>query len=698
VTALLEVRNLETRFPSGKGWMNALRGVSFSVEKGRILGIVGESGSGKSLTARSIMRMVPEPGVISGGEVLFDGRDLTKLSEEEMRSVRGREIAMVFQDPQAALNPVKTVGWQIEEALVVHGTTRAEASRRALELLRQVGIPDAESRINDYPHQFSGGMRQRVVIAIAIANSAPLIVADEPTTALDVTIQAQVLRLLLDLRDRLGVTIILITHDMGVVAEICDDIVVMYGGRVVEQGRTADIFASPQHPYTRALLRSMPSGDGGTEERLPTIPGATPDLSQLPAGCAFHPRCIFAEGICREVVPRLEVVPERPQSRAACHVAQREGRLPPQLESGGVVVPTMRKAATNPILELRDLKVTFGSRWSLFGRAKPLVAVDGVSLAVRPGETLGLVGESGCGKTSLSRAVVGLYPAGSGQILVDGEDVTTFDRKGAALVRDTVQYVFQDPYASLNPRLTIRQVLYEAIEMRSVPRGDREAEARKLLEMVGLDANYLGRYPRAFSGGQRQRIGIARALAVEPRVLICDEPVSALDVSIQAQVINVLADLRDRLGLAILFIAHDLSVVRHLSDRVAVMYLGRVVEEGPTAEVYAKPRHPYTAVLVSSTPRPVPDPRAMQRKTILRGDVPSPSNPPSGCRFRTRCPIGPLTNPTRTICIEKDPALTGAGAHRAACHFQEDAHLAIASQGVADRAGQLATARAIEAT
>jgi peptide/nickel transport system ATP-binding protein len=674
VTApLLEVRELVTEFAGAGRRLRALHEVSFGVEAGSILGIVGESGSGKSLTARSIMRMVPEPGAITGGQVIFAGRDLTQLSEDEMRTIRGREIAMVFQDPQAALNPVKTVGWQIEEALVVHGVSARKARKRTLELLRQVGIPDPEARVDEFPHQFSGGMRQRVVIAIAIANAAPLIVADEPTTALDVTIQAQVLRLLVDLRERLGATIILITHDMGVVAELCNDLVVMYGGRVVERGRTADIFAAPQHPYTRALLRSMPKIDGDVRERLSAVPGATPDLSRLPPGCAFHPRCSLAEAVCRSEVPPLAVVPQRPQNRSACHVALREGRLPAEPRHDDAQPAGRRPALEQPILELHDVRVNFGSRRMLFRRTAPLLAVDGVSLSVRPGETLGLVGESGCGKTTLSRAIVGLNLPSEGRIILKGEDVTSFDETASARVRKTVQYVFQDPYASLNPRLTIRQILSEALEMRGVARAEREVEARKLLGLVGLDPDYLGRYPRAFSGGQRQRIGIARALAVEPQVLICDEPVSALDVSIQAQVINVLADLRDRLGLAVLFIAHDLAVVRHLSDRVAVMYLGRIVEEGPAAEIYARPLHPYTAVLMSSTPRPVPDPQAMARKVILRGDVPSPRNPPSGCRFRTRCPIGPLADPSRRICIEQDPALAGAGAHRSACHFPEDA-------------------------
>ncbi|GLQ56534.1 ABC transporter ATP-binding protein [Devosia nitrariae] len=673
---LLEVRNLGTTFRFGQAEVQALHEVSFEARTGRVLGIVGESGSGKSLTARAIMRMLPETASVSNGEVLFESGNLLDLPEARMRSIRGSKIAMVFQDPQAALNPVKTVGWQIEEALVVHGMNKSRARARAIELLGQVGIPEPDKRIDDFPHQFSGGMRQRVVIAIAIANSAKLIIADEPTTALDVTIQAQVLRLLVDLKSRLDIGVILITHDMGVVAEICDDIVVMYGGRVVERGAVAGVFAAPQHPYTRNLLRSMPRIEGVRTARLPTIPGSTPDLSRLPSGCAFHPRCQFAEDICLREVPVLLPMAGSPEREAACHVARQNAGLPPDPDPTPSSEPLagVRTSGSAPaILEIEDLSVTFPGGGGWLRREKPIVAVDGVSLSLRPGETLGLVGESGCGKTSLSRTIVGLNRPSSGYIRVAGEDVTDFGAEAAAHVRRTVQYVFQDPYASLNPRLSIRQILSEALEQRGLPGRQREAAARALMDMVGLDAAYLDRYPKAFSGGQRQRIGIARALAVEPRVLICDEPVSALDVSIQAQVINILADLRDRLGLGILFIAHDLSVVRHLSDRVAVMYLGRIVEIGPASDVYEHPLHPYTAVLLSSTPKPVPDPSAMQRKLVLGGDMPSPRNPPSGCRFRTRCPIGPLADPSRRICIEKDPLLVGPGEHKSACHFPDEA-------------------------
>jgi len=671
-TPLLDVRNLRTAFTFGGHVVQALHDVSFQAVPGRVLGIVGESGSGKSLTARTIMGMLPDNAAVQGGEIVFDNRNLVGLGEREMRAIRGSEIAMVFQDPQTALNPVKTVGWQIEEALVVHGMAKGAARSRAIELLSMVGIPEPERRIDEFPHQFSGGMRQRVVIAIAIANSARLIIADEPTTALDVTIQAQVLRLLVDLKQRLDIAVILITHDMGVVAEICDDIVVMYAGRVVEQDTVPAVFAAPQHPYTRDLLRSMPRIDGPRGDMLPTIPGTTPDLSHLPSGCPFHPRCGLAEEICRTNVPPLQALPGHPGRLTACHVAQRLGSLPPSHAAAAIAAIDRQPQKAAPILAVHDLVVQFSSG-GLFNRSKPVKAVDHVSLELRPGETLGLVGESGCGKTSLSRALVGLNPIASGTVEVGGMDVTAFDATQTAKVRAEVQYVFQDPYASLNPRLTIRQILFEALDQGGVEAAQREAEAQRLLDLVGLDASYLDRYPKAFSGGQRQRIGIARALAVEPRVLICDEPVSALDVSIQAQVINILAELRDRLGLGILFIAHDLSVVRHLSDRVAVMYLGKIVETGPASEVYARPRHPYTAVLLSSTPRPVPDAEAMSRKIVLGGDMPSPRNPPSGCRFRTRCPIGPLRDPSRRICVEQEPQLAGHGAQKAACHFPEEA-------------------------
>jgi peptide/nickel transport system ATP-binding protein len=650
VNTLLAVRGLRTEFATDAGVVRAVNDVSITVPKGRVVGVVGESGSGKSVTARSILRMVNPPGRIVAGELLFDGRDLLTLSEKDMREIRGSEIAMVFQDPQSALNPVMTVGDQIAEALIVHGSSKKAARARALDLLRQVGIPDAERRLDDYPHQFSGGMRQRVVIAIALAGEPSLLIADEPTTALDVTIQAQILRLLGRLRDELGIAVLMITHDMGVVAETCDDVVVMYGGRVVEQGPVETVFKRQEHPYTADLLKAMPRLDT-SGHRLPAIPGAPPDPAALPAGCAFHPRCRLAEDRCRTELPTLTA--STAEHSAACWVTQGGTAIPP-LDLTTTAAPNRAEATATPLLVVEDLRVDVASeRRGLFRKPEPVYAVDGVSLSVAGGETLGLVGESGCGKSTLARTVVGINRPTSGAIRVD----------------TGVQYVFQDPYASLNPRRTIRQSLDEALEMRGVARAARGAEASELMRRVGLSDGHLDRYPHAFSGGQRQRIGIARALAVQPKVLILDEPVSALDVSIQAQIINLLEELRDDLGLGYLFIAHDLSVVRHLSDRVAVMYLGRIVETGPVEAVYSTPGHPYTVALMSSSPVPDTAQRGRER-IVLTGDLPSPKNPPSGCRFRTRCPIGPLANPDRQICVDSAPVLTEtATGQRVACHF-----------------------------
>jgi peptide/nickel transport system ATP-binding protein len=607
------------------------------------------------------------------------GEDLLALPERELRRRRGSRVAMVFQDPQAALNPVMTVGDQIMEALTIHGADRRTARHRAAELLGQVGIAEPEAKLGYYPHQFSGGMRQRVVIAIALANNPELLIADEPTTALDVTIQAQILRLLVKLRSELGIAVVVITHDMGVVAEICSRVVVMYGGRVVEQGTVEQVLERPRHPYTAALLAAMPRlDDKQIGQPLPAIPGAPPDPAALPAGCAFAPRCRFAEDICRQQVPQLLAVGTAGQL-SACHVAQRGTQiaLPGPADPGprtatnrATASLTERPAGSVPVLEVRDLRIDVASRRrGLSGRPGPVFAVDSVSLALYPGETVGLVGESGCGKSTLSRGIVGISPVAAGSLLVDGADVSAMGEDELKRIRSSIQYIFQDPYASLNPRRTIRQSLAEALAFRSLTGSMREAEARSLMAHVGLRPEHLDRYPNAFSGGQRQRIGIARALARQPRALILDEPVSALDVSIQAQIINLLERLQDELGLGYLFIAHDLSVVRHLSDRIAVMYLGRIVETGTADEVYTKPQHPYTFALLASSPVPSTAERTRER-VVLQGDLPSPAKPPSGCRFRTRCPIGPLAHPDRRICIEVDPELTAtAGGNLAACHF-----------------------------
>ncbi|MEU5646982.1 ABC transporter ATP-binding protein [Streptomyces milbemycinicus] len=673
---LLRVEGLRTEFKLKSGGVKAVNDVSFDIYPGDVLGIVGESGSGKSVTARSIMRMVRPPGEVVAGSVRFDDEDLLALPEREMRRRRGSKVAMVFQDPQAALNPVMKVGDQIVEAMTVHGVDKKTARKRAVELLEQVGIPDVQRKIDQYPHQFSGGMRQRVVIAIALANDPALLIADEPTTALDVTIQAQILRLLAKLRTELGIAVAIITHDMGVVAELCTDVVVMYSGRTVEKGTVEQVFNHPRHPYTAALLEAMPRLDQDLAgQPLPAIPGTPPDPAAPPAGCAFAPRCRFAEDACTQAQPALLEIRDVGQT-AACFVAQRGVDIcasdAPAAARAEHAAPAPRSAPPTdaPVLEVRDLRVDVGSRRSgLFHRDPPVYAVDSVSLSVHAGRTLGLVGESGCGKSTLSRSIVGITPVTEGSILVDGTDVSAMRNEDIKKVRSSVQYLFQDPYASLNPRRTIRQSLSEALAFRGFSGGALEEEARSLIAQVGLRPEHLDRYPHAFSGGQRQRIGIARALARQPRTLILDEPVSALDMSIQAQIINLLEKLQNELGLGYLFIAHDLSVVRHLSDTVAVMYLGRIVEYGEVAEVYGNPQHPYTAALLSSSPVPSTSARSRER-IVLRGDLPSPANPPSGCRFRTRCPIGPLVHPERTICAERDPQLTLTPAgQRAACHF-----------------------------
>jgi len=527
--AVVRVRDLVTTFRTPKETVQAVDHVSFDVQPGKILGIVGESGSGKSVTSRSIMRMVRSPGSIDGGEIELDGRDVLMLSDDEMRRVRGRDVAMIFQDPQAALNPVIRIGRQIEEALRIHGTTGKAAHARALELLAQVGIPDPEQAFDRYQHQFSGGMRQRVVIAIALANKPKVLIADEPTTALDVTIQAQILALLRQLRDELGVAIIFITHDMGVVAEMCDEVLVMLKGKVVERGPVRQVLSAPQHPYTVALMKAVPRMDAPLREPF------------------------------------------------TAHEA--------------------------PALELRDLRTdVFAGERGLFRRKTPFYAVDGVSLEVHRGETLALVGESGCGKSTLSRTVVGIMPAAGGSILVNQRDVTVMTRSDRAAVVRGIQYVFQDPFSSLNPRRTAGQSLEEALQVAGTPRGRIRDQAVALLERVGLTAAHLDRYPYAFSGGQRQRIGIARALAGKADVLILDEPVSALDVSIQAEILDLLRGLQRDLGLGYLFISHDLAVVREISHRVAVMYKGKIVEQGTTGDIFSTPQAEYTRELLSSTP------------------------------------------------------------------------------------------------
>jgi len=548
---------------------------------------------------------------------------------------------------------VLPIGRQITEGQVAHGGIGASQARaRAVELLREVDIPDPAARADQYPHQFSGGMRQRAVIAMAMAGRPSLIIADEPTTALDVTVQAQVLAVLARRQADTGAAVILITHDLGVVAEVADRVAVMYAGRIVETGPAVAIFQHARHPYTVALLHSVPRIDG-RDDRLESIPGQPPNPAALPQGCAFRPRCAIGRDRprCALEDPRVRGIGEH--QWVACHFAEElaprvgdageASRLPPvraEPEFGSAVpCPGAAEAAASPLLVVDRLQVHFPVRAGLLRRHAGWVrAVDGVSLAVSAGETVGLVGESGCGKTTTGRAIMGLVPTTGGSVTFAGQRLTGLAQRDLRRVRRRMQYIFQDPFSSLNPVLTVGDIVAEPMRIHGVYDSmGGPARVAELFERVGLSRSMLGRYPREFSGGQKQRVGIARALALQPQLLILDEPVAALDVSIQAQIVNLLQDLQRELGLAYLFIAHDLSVVRHISDRVAVMYLGRIVEESDKATLYREPLHPYTQSLMSAVPVPDPASRGTRRRIILQGEIPSPASPPSGCAFHPRC-------------------------------------------------------------
>jgi peptide/nickel transport system ATP-binding protein len=680
--SVLEVRDLTVTFPSEAGNVDAVRGLSYSVGRGEVLGIVGESGSGKSVSSMAVMGLLPRSARISGS-VKFKGEELLGNSDKQWTRVRGLGISMVFQDPLSALTPVYTVGDQIAEAITTHQHVNKNVARnRAVELLDLVGIPNASVRARSFPHEFSGGMRQRVMIAMAIANDPDLIIADEPTTALDVTIQAQILEVFKTAKEATGAGIILITHDLGVVAGFADRVVVMYAGKPVELAPVDTLFAEPTMPYTIGLLGSIPRLDAGRGQPLTPIEGVPPSLVNLPPGCPFVPRCPVRIEKCSEIEPGLD--PVAPVHRAACHRADEivEGSLDRGQVFPAKVVPPSElekkpREHRKVVLELDDVARRFAlKKGSVIRRTVGAVhAVDGISLDIREGETLGLVGESGCGKTTTIMEILGLMPPQQGRIAVLGRDVAELDRGGRMEVRRDLQVVFQDPMASLDPRLPISDIIAEPLRAQGFTRQKSDARVRELLELVGLNPKlHLARFPSEFSGGQRQRIGIARALALEPKLIVLDEPVSALDVSIQAGVLNLLEELKSKLGLSYLFVAHDLSVVRHIADRVAVMYLGRIVELGDVDTVFEAPSHPYTQALLSAIPLPDPPAERARRRILLTGDLPSPANPPSGCRFRSRCPLyATLSEADQRKCIEVDPGLYEMGApgadHTAACHY-----------------------------
>jgi len=630
--ALLQVHGLRVQLGEGDGAVRAVDGVDLTIRRGETFALLGESGCGKSMTALGLMRLLPPVGRVSDGEVLLDGVALLDLPESGMRRERGGRIGMIFQEPMTSLNPVMRVGEQIAESVRLHDpAARGDITARVVELLTQVGIPDPARRATEYPHQLSGGMKQRVMIAIALAGRPQLLIADEPTTALDVTIQAQVLSLLKDLQRQTGMAILLITHDLGVVAETADTVAVMYAGQIVETAPVQRFFDRPAHPYSRMLFRSLPDA-GRRDQPLKVIQGMVPPLNQRFEGCRFADRCDAAVAECHRAEPPWLAVEGQGWR---CHFR------PDEIEIGeGDTTSTAASTGTpSTLLRLDDLKVHFPIRRGLLRRTVGHVkAVDGLSLAVPAGRTLALVGESGCGKTTVGKALLQLIRPTAGSVDFDGTELTALKGEALRKLRSEFQIIFQDPAASMNPRMLVRDIVAEGLVAQGLARDrvERHAKVAELLQQVGLPADAADRYPHEFSGGQRQRICVARALALQPRLIVCDEPTSALDVSVQAQVLNLLKDLQREFNISYLFITHNISVVAYLADEVAVMYLGRIVEQGPVARVLDHPAHPYTQALLSAVP--VPDPGRQHQIIRLAGELPSPANPPSGCHFHPRCP------------------------------------------------------------
>ena len=663
MAALLSVNNLKVQFTTRKNFATAVDDFSLTIDRGECLGLVGESGCGKTTTGLAVMRLLPGSGKIVAGNIVLDGVDLATLSEKEMQSQRGQSVALIPQDPMSSLNPTTKIGRQIGEGLRIHtGASEADARKRSLEVLEMVEMPRPSERLDQYPFELSGGLRQRVIIAMGLVCNPTLLIADEPTTALDVTIQAQILDILDNLRKELHMAVLLITHDMGVIAGRTDRVVVMYGGKKAEEASTTELFNSMRHPYTQALLASMPNLESATKHKLASIAGLPPDLTKEIVACRFAPRCDYATDQCRREDPPL--TDEGNHLFACFHPTVGPKPITVLLEPDSK--ESQSAAQAQELMRVEGLVKEFPIKGGFIRHKVAVIhAVSNVSFTLTKGETFGLVGESGCGKTTIGRMLVGLEPLTAGQVFFDGQLVSARGHKPSRASRRERQMMFQDPYSSLDPRMKVAQILGEPLSIQGEGSKSQQRErVNELLLSVGLDRMAADRYPHEFSGGQRQRIGFARALALNPRLIVADEPVSALDVSIQAQILNLMKELQREHNLSYVMVSHDLAVVYYMADTIAVMYLGKIVEIGDAESVFRSPAHPYTQGLLDAVPVPDPEEARKRRGRQVKGELPSAVNPPSGCRFRTRCPKA------QELCSIVEPELQLFGeTQQAACHF-----------------------------
>jgi len=662
MSSLLTVKNLKVQFTTRNTFATAVDDFSLNIAAGECVGLVGESGCGKTTTGLAIMRLLPGNGRIAGGSVELDGVDLASLSEKEMRSQRGNGVALIPQDPMSSLNPTTKIGRQIGEGFRIHrGVSSDEARKRALEVMEMVDMPRPAERLDQYPFELSGGLRQRVIIAMGLVCSPKLLIADEPTTALDVTIQAQILDIIDNLRKELSMAVLLITHDMGVIAGRTDRVVVMYGGKKAEESPTDELFKTMRHPYTQALLASMPSLETASKQQLVSIAGMPPDLTKVIVACRFAPRCAYATDQCRQEDPQL--TGDARHQFACFHPVDRPLTT---IVTASVTAETGEAAPHKELARVEHMVKEFPIKAGVIHHKVGAVhAVSDVSFTVYEGETFGLVGESGCGKTTIGRMLVGLETLTAGEIYFNDRLVTDKNHKMTREDHIQRQMMFQDPYSSLNPRMSVNDLIGEPLQVqREGSKEERQRRIYELLDIVGLNQLAANRYPHEFSGGQRQRIGLARALALNPRLIVADEPVSALDVSVQAQILNLMKSLQKEKNLSYVFVSHDLAVVYYMADSIAVMYLGKIVEIGDAESVFRRPAHPYTQGLLDAVPVPNPEDARKKQGFRVRGELPSPINPPSGCRFRTRCPRA------EAVCADVEPPLESFGdRHRAACHF-----------------------------